>query len=382
MFSLRTWLRPALAAVAAMLVAACGGDDKPAEGSLRVALTDAPACGFDQVNVTVERVRVHRSESAGPNDGGWIDLPVNPARKINLLALSNGVLEELGQTALPAGHYTQLRLVLTAGGNSVVPTGGAEQPLLTPSAVQSGIKLIHPFTVGADQLVDLVLDFDACKSVVQLGNGGYLLKPVIAVLPRIVAEIVGNVDPALTGVRVSAQKDGQVLRATTPDTAGAFKLAFLNPAATPSVEVVITAHERASAVVAGVPIAVNASTRISTPTAPITLPASAVRTASGTVLPAAAQASVRALQAVGSVAAVEIASVNASDTGAYSLSLPIAAPLLAAYATPLPLVFAPQAANAAKYTLQAAAAGYLTQNAPIDLSAANATQDFTLAPAP
>src|SRR5688500_15387418 len=90
-----------------------GGGNDGGTGTLKVSLTDAPACGFDQVNVTVLKVRVHQSAGAGENDGGWIDLPLTPGpRKIDLTSLMNGVLEDLGQAALPAGHYTQLRLVL------------------------------------------------------------------------------------------------------------------------------------------------------------------------------------------------------------------------------------------------------------------------------
>lgn len=376
-----------LAAASAALIGCGGGDSGGGSGTLRVALTDAPACGFEQVNVTVERVRIHRSDSAGEMDGGWHEIRLNPAKRIDLLGLTNGVLEELGTTPLPAGQYTQLRLVLRPNGggapaNSVVPVGGVEQPLDTPSGVQSGIKLIHPFTVQPDQLVDLVLDFDACRSVVVRGNGTYGLKPVIAVLPRTVSEIVGNVDPTLTGVVVSAQRNGNVVRATTPDATGAFRLAFLDPAAATSYDVAITATGRATAVVAAVPVAPQSSTRISTAAAPITLPASATRTAGGTVTPAAALPSVRALQAVGSLPKVEVAHVNADMMGGYTLTLPTAAPLLATYATPLPLTFAPQAASAAKYTLEASATGYVTQSAPIDLTSANATQNFALVPAP
>lgn len=376
-----------LAAASAALIGCGGGDSATGSGTLRVALTDAPACGFEHVYVTVERVRVHRSDSAGPMDAGWQDIQLNPPRRIDLLALTNGALVELGSTPLPAGHYTQLRLVLRPNGggapaNAVVPVGGVEQPLDTPSGVQSGIKLIHPFTVQPDQLVDLVLDFDACRSVVVRGNGTYGLKPVIAVLPRIVAEIVGNVDPTLAGVVVSAQRNGNVVRATTPDATGAFRLAFLDPATASSYDVAITAPGRATAIVSAVPVAPQSSTRISTDAAPITLPASATRTASGTVTPAAAQPAVRALQAIGSLPKVEVAHVNANMAGGYTLTLPTAAPLLAAYATPLPLAFAPQAASAAKYTLEASAAGYVTQSAPIDLASANATQDFALVPAP
>ncbi len=352
-----------------------------------MALTDAPACGFEQVNVTVERVRIHRSDNAGDMDSGWHEIRLNPARRIDLLGLTNGVLEELGTTPLPAGQYTQLRLVLRPNGggapaNSVVPVGGVEQPLDTPSGVQSGIKLIHPFTVQPDQLVDLVLDFDACRSVVVRGNGTYGLKPVIAVLPRTVAEIVGNIDPTLTDVVVSAQRNGNVVRATTPDATGAFRLAFLDPSTSAAYDVAITAAGRATAVVAAVPVAPQSSTRISTAAAPITLPASATRTASGAVTPATALPSVRALQAVGSLPKVEVAHVNADMAGGYTLTLPTAAPLLATYATPLPLAFAPQAASAAKYTLEASATAYVTQSVPIDLTAANATQNFALVPAP
>ncbi len=129
-----------LAILAGATLAACGGGGgdttttppsaAPAgSGTLRVALTDAPACGFDQVNVTVERVRVHQSSTAGDNDGGWVDLPVvNGPRKVDLLSLTNGVLMELGQTTLAAGYYSQIRLVLVSNksvsmSNTVKPTG-------------------------------------------------------------------------------------------------------------------------------------------------------------------------------------------------------------------------------------------------------------------
>jgi len=380
-------------ALAALLTTACGGGSGngmstvQSMGTLRVALTDAPSCGFDAVNVTVDRVRVNASRNADDIAGGWHDIALTPPRRINLLDLTNGVLEELGQMALPSGQYEQLRLVLrpNAGGvpaNSVVPTGGTEQPLDTPSATQSGLKLIHGFTVPPGGLADLVLDFDACKSIVRRGNGSYGLKPVVAVTPRAVAEIVGNVDPAVSGMRISAQVGGNVIRTTVPDATGAFKLAFLDPAATPNIDVVFAAPGFASAVVSGVPIAHQGTTRVSTAAEPIALPTATSRTARGTALPAVAAASVRALQAVGGVPKVEIASSNADAAGAYTLKLPTDAPLLAHYATTLPLVFAPQPATAAKYTLEAAADGYVTQSATVDLKAADQVVDFTLPPTP
>jgi hypothetical protein len=88
------------------------------------------------------------------------------------------------------------------------------------------------------------------------------------------------------------------------------------------------------------------------------------------------------LQTVGTVAKVEVGSDNADLVGAYSLTLPTSAPLLAPFSSTLPLAFTAQSANAAKYTLEAAADGYATQTAAIDLGPANATANFTLSPAP
>ena len=226
-----------LALATALALAACsggGGSAGTSNGTLEVSLTDAPACGFDAVNVTVSTVRVHTSSSASDSDGGWVDIAVN--RKINLLQLNNGVLDKLGEVPLQAGKYTQLRLVLdpnTGAGlaNSVLLSGQTnETPLITPSAVQSGIKLVHEFTVVAGQRADVLLDFDACKSVVRRGNGNYALKPVIQAIPFVLNGIDGYVDPALlaAGVTVTAQQNGAIVRATAPNaTTGEFFLARL-----------------------------------------------------------------------------------------------------------------------------------------------------------
>ena len=110
---------PALAGTtlaAAVLLAACGGggSDAPGTGTgtLRLSLTDAPACGYDQVFVTVEKVRVHQSSSAADNDSGWSEVVLATPQRVDLLTLNNGTLMPLGQTELPAGSYTQMRLVL------------------------------------------------------------------------------------------------------------------------------------------------------------------------------------------------------------------------------------------------------------------------------
>lgn len=388
------WL---MAALLAVLLAGCsdGGGSGAVPGTLRVSLTDAPACGFDAVNVTVVKVRVHQSSTASDTDAGWTDIALAPPRKINLLNLTNGVLENLGETPLAAGHYTQLRLVLDANtttglANSVVPTGGSEMPLVTPSAVQTGIKLINEFDVLSGQRVDLVLDFDACKSIVRRGNGTFALKPVIKVVPFAMNGIDGFVDPLLLGsnVMVTAQQNGAIVQSTAPNaTTGEFFLARVAPG---NYDVVLTADGHATAVIAAVPVASTTSVaNVSVSATPITLPVSGTHSVSGnaTLNPpdSTVVAYVAAKQTFGTTPIVTVKSVAADDTttppGAYALTLPAGAPLLGQYGTgTLPIALVAQSGVAGKYAVEASATGYQTQSVNLDISTADATRSFTLVP--
>jgi hypothetical protein len=393
------------ATLAAAALVGCGGGGgggggvaaAPSTGTLAVAMTDAPACGFDAVNVTVNKVRVHQSASAGEADAGWTDITLSPARKIDLLKLTNGVIESLGQTALAPGRYSQLRLVLDANtgsgmANTVVVSGSTtERTLETPSAVQSGIKLVNEFEVKAGERTDLVLDFDACKSVVTRGKTNYALKPVVKVIPAAVNGISGFVATAALGsnVMVSAQQNGAVIGSTTPNpTTGEFTLARL-PAG--SYDVVISADDRAASVVAAVPVTASATTALSTAAAPIALAASTSGSISGsaTLTPVSATEAVyvSAKQSFAAGPTVTIKYQGADlATGAYTLAkLPLAAPQFAVYSSTLPLGFAPAATvlpGVGKYRVDAAATGYAAKSiALVDISAANQSNvNFSLTP--
>lgn len=393
-----TWL---MASLLAVFVAGCGssggGDATPAAtapGTLGVSMTDAPACGFDNVFVTVNKVRVNQSSTASDTDAGWTDIALSPALRIDLLSLSNGVLKSLGETPLAAGHYTQLRLVLDPNTkvdmtNSVVPTGGVETPLVTPSAVQSGIKLINQFDVVSGQRVDLLLDFNACKSIVTRGNGTYALKPVVKVIPFVLNGIDGFVDTALLGssVMVTAQQNGAIVQSTAPNAQGEFFLGRLPPG---NYDVVITANGRATAVIAAVPVATTTSVvNVSASTAPISLPLSATHKISGAAVlnPTSTTeiAYVAGKQSFGTSPIVTVGFAAADDTttppGAYALTLPTAAPMLGQYSATLPIALLAQTSVAGKYTAEASANGYQTQtSATLDISAADATKSFILVP--
>ncbi|MDP3824228.1 MAG: DUF4382 domain-containing protein [Burkholderiales bacterium] len=376
----------ALAIAASFALASCGGGGggggiggTGAQGTLRMAITDAPSCGYDAVNITIEKVRVHRNVDAVDADAGWSEIVLSPAQRIDLLTLSNGVLQDLGQTSLPAGKYTQLRLVLAANGsatpppNSVIPTGEAETALTTPSAQQSGIKLNTNIDVASDQVADFVLDFDACKSVVKRGGSGqYNLKPVISVIPRLSdagMRVVGYVDASIAGsaVSVSLQSNGVPVKATSPDATGRF---VLYPVPAGTYDLVVTSAGRVTAVMTGVPVVLTAYTYVGSSSVAIAPPAaaSAPRAVTGTVAPASA--TVRALQTLTGGPTIEAAWAPVDAlTGAFSFSLPIQAPVRTVYAAnPAALVFAADAGAAGKYTIEAASAGAL-KTLPIDVNA-------------
>jgi hypothetical protein len=201
--------------------------------------------------------------------------------------------------------------------------------------------------------------------------------------------ISGFVDTAVldAGVMVTAQQDGVIVQATAPNAqTGAFFLARLEPG---DYDVALTADDRATAVIAGVPVATATSVvELSTAAAPITLPVSATHDVSGTAVlnptSTTAVAYVAAKQKFGAAPVVTVKFVAADDTtvpvGAYALTLPSEAPRLGNYSTTLPIALAAQAGAAGMYTIEASAESYQTQSADKNIAAADATQDFILVP--
>ena len=377
----------------------------PTTGTLSVAITDSPACGYDQIFITVEKVRVHQSATANDTDADWQEIVLNPAKRIDLLELTNGVLEELGQTALPTGTYTQMRLVLASNNassapypNAVVPTSSnpkelpKEEPLTTPSGQQSGIKMNVNITVEPDKVVDFVIDFDACKSIVTAGNSGtYLLKPVVTgyvVLSDAGQRIIGYIDLATMGgaTKVSVQQGGAVVKATPPDATGKFVLYPVPPG---TYDLVIVSAGKATTVMTGVPVVTTGYTFIGDETIRIGLVNSASNDATGKVTRGVSTvdtaATVRAVQTLYNGPTVEISSMPVDAvTGEYGFTLPIGSPRVGAYlaGNPLSLVLNPDSTDpnltaAGKYALQAFIPGQTDQAANINLLSGDKVQDFT-----
>lgn len=210
------------------------GGSGDGNGQLRVGLTDAPA-DYDEVNIEIRQVLVNRNENDELEDGeeneddealeenGWYPVLVDSIT-VNLLDYQNGAILELGAVELEEGNYEQIRLLL--GDNNSVVIDGNSYDLQTPSAQQSGYKLQINEAVQAGVIYDIVIDFDAGRSIVERGNGSYLLKPVLRTVELDeTASLSGTIAPAdgATWVYGIRQPEADSV-STQPDENGDFTL--------------------------------------------------------------------------------------------------------------------------------------------------------------
>ena len=112
------------------------------------------------------------------------------------------------------------------GEGSHVVVDGESHPLDIPSGMQSGLKIIHPFTVIADGLFEATIDFDAQRSVHQTGMGQYKLMPVIRMVENHLAgSIHGIVVPSAAVVMTMVGTD--TVQTYPHPATGAFHLPML-----------------------------------------------------------------------------------------------------------------------------------------------------------
>lgn len=191
------------------------------KGTLQISLTDAPAA--------YDSVIIHFNEISAHIDSDWVHVNIEPQR-VNLLDWSNGETMLLGSADIPSGDYSQIRLIIDS---AFVGINGEVHELDVPSGSKTGLKLGIHFTINEGSTYEMVLDFDACRSIVVTGPKrnphGYKLKPTIRVVTRgMTGSISGNVLNAEAMPVAYALNNGDTITTSIVDTtSGFFKLAFL-----------------------------------------------------------------------------------------------------------------------------------------------------------
>lgn len=240
----------------ALALAACSDSAGTNTGLLTVRLTDAPFPFSDVASVDVYVVRVdakaattsdNEAEDASEMDG-WTTV-ASPNALINLLDLGGGKTTNLGATTLATGNYQSFRLVLDTDKSSITLKDGTKPPIFFPSAAHSGIKVFldNPIQLTENGSV-MTLDFDIGRSFVMRGNtadNGFNFKPVIhAVAQDITGSVSGSVhansatgavvpnatvEVLTAGSLVTDADPTHVVRSTSTDANGNFRIAFLLP---------------------------------------------------------------------------------------------------------------------------------------------------------
>lgn len=185
MKKIRLYMILAVMIAAAFVLAGCGGGgNNSGTGTLRVSLMDAPL-DADKIYVDITSVQVHSDTE------GWVTVKeFTPAQHVNLLDYStDGNSLMLAEAPLKAGHYTMIRLMLSSA--SIV-VGGETYPVDISNVTSTGVKCNGQFTVGDNQLMALMLDFNAGKSFVNnpVGSTNYKLHPVMVMSPVNMATVV------------------------------------------------------------------------------------------------------------------------------------------------------------------------------------------------
>ena len=214
----------------AVAIISCMKDDagNADKVSMTFRLTDAPA-DYDKVYIEIVGLQVIINDKI-------IDMDVETGI-YNLLDFVNGTDTVIADQEIPSGKLSQIRLIL--GENNSLVIDQASYELTTPSAQQSGLKLNVHNDLNQGIAYEYTIDFDAAKSIVETGNGKYILKPVLRVFTDAVSgAIEGVVFPAKAKPEIyaiSAQLDSLSAFADTISgkfmfrglPAGNYKLSFL-----------------------------------------------------------------------------------------------------------------------------------------------------------
>ncbi|MEK6649359.1 MAG: DUF4382 domain-containing protein [Bacteroidota bacterium] len=110
-------------------------------GDFRIKLVDAPAA-FNQVNIVVRRISVHRASASATFGWGIISEDV---ASFDLLNLRNGVSATMVSASLPSGRYDGIIVLF---GTSNLLEDGFERTVEIPFAIRNGAEIDIDFERG------------------------------------------------------------------------------------------------------------------------------------------------------------------------------------------------------------------------------------------
>ena len=151
------------AMVIAVTITGCGGGGSSSGNTMSLAVSDAPIDSAEKVVVEFTGVELI------PNSGNPVTITFAMPKTIDLLNDSGTASAQLFSQPIPAGSYSQVRLMVVADGDPshsyIVLSDGSMHGLTVPSGSQTGLKLVSGFTVPSSGVADYTIDFDLRKAI-------------------------------------------------------------------------------------------------------------------------------------------------------------------------------------------------------------------------
>jgi hypothetical protein len=183
---------------------ACEKNNEEDKTRVNIRITDSPGA-YEAIFLSIKEIQIQTTD-------GISKMPVGN-KSFNILNFRMGKDTLIAFEYINLGNIREVRLVLNNSGNQL-KINGITYELTTPGGQSSGVKLKVRENLKTAIEYTILLDFDAAKSIVQTGNGKYILKPVIRKIPNAVSG-------AITGVVIPSASNPKIYAIEGTDTLGA-----------------------------------------------------------------------------------------------------------------------------------------------------------------
>ncbi len=218
--------------------------------TLSIVMTDAQL-QMNGITVTAVNLGIDKVEAIGAGSPVVFATFSSPD-VVNILNFTSMSSPLTFSGTIPPGSYTQIRFVLDSATTTIsyVDAQGTAHnnvALTVPSATTggfgnntstdngdgqgtAGIKVNVAFTATANTVTGFVIDFNVAHSIVQTGNGNFILKPVLVATAQNIAGAISGIvknqagTTAVVGAEVDAMQNGSVVNSAITDSNGNFTI--------------------------------------------------------------------------------------------------------------------------------------------------------------
>ena len=248
------------ALLAVLALAACGGGGSstgatvpagPGTSAMTIGMVDGQL-QMSGDTITAVTLGIDKVEVVGNGSQPAVVTTYSTPNQVNLLSLTSPASPLTFTGTIPAGTYSQIRLLLDTATTTITYTdsGGVSHtaPLSVPSATgpanglgsgssadngdgpgTAGVKVNVSLNAQSGNSYGFLLDFNAGQSIVLTGNGTFMMKPVIvATAQNLAGSLSGTVKNAVGAAVQSAEVEAiqgtTVVNAGVTDASGNFTI--------------------------------------------------------------------------------------------------------------------------------------------------------------